>query len=111
MIEYKGYIGIINYDSDAKIFHGDVINTKDVITFQGISVEEIEKALKDSVDDYLKWCEEEGEIPEKPYSGKFNLRISPELHKKIAIASRKMNLSLNKFVEKALVDELSQVDM
>lgn len=109
-MEYKGYIGIVNYDSDAKIFHGDVINTKDVITFQGTSVKEIEKAFKDSVDDYLKWCKEEGVSPEKPYSGKFNLRISPELHREIAIASNKMNVSLNKFVEKALIDELSQVE-
>jgi predicted HicB family RNase H-like nuclease len=110
MMEYKGYIGIVNYDSDAKIFHGDVINTKDVITFQGTSVKEIEKAFKDSVDDYIKWCKEEGTSPEKPYSGKFNLRISPELHREIAIASTKMNVSLNKFVEKALIDELSHVE-
>ena len=110
MMEYKGYIGIVNYDSDAKIFHGDVINTKDVITFPGTSVKEIEKAFKGSIDDYIKWCNEEGVNPEKPYSGKFNLRISPELHREIAVASTKMNLSLNKFVEKALIDELSHVE-
>lgn len=110
MMEYKGYIGIVNYDSDAKIFHGDVINTRDVITFQGTSVKEIDKAFKDSIDDYTKWCREEGVEPEKPYSGKFNLRISPELHREIAIASSKMNVSLNKFVEKALLDELAHIE-
>ena len=109
-MEYKGYIGIVNYDSDAKIFHGDVINTRDVITFQGTSVKEIDKAFKDSIDDYTKWCREEGVEPEKPYSGKFNLRISPELHREIAIASSKMNVSLNKFVEKALIDELAHIE-
>ncbi len=110
MMEYQGYIGVVIYDSDAKIFHGDVINTKDVITFQGTSVKEIEKAFKESIEDYVQWCKEEGVSPEKPYSGKFNLRISPELHREIAIASTKMNVSLNKFVEKALIDELSHVD-
>jgi len=110
MMEYKGYIGKVDYDSDAKIFHGDVINTKDVITFQGTSVKEIEKAFRESIEDYIRWCKEEGVSPEKPYSGKFNLRISPELHREIAIASTKMNVSLNKFVEKALIDELSHVD-
>jgi predicted HicB family RNase H-like nuclease len=110
MMEYKGYIGIVNFDSDAKIFHGDVINTKDVIIFQGTSVKEIEKSFKESIDDYISWCKEEGVDPEKPYSGKFNLRISPELHREIAIASTKMNVSLNKFVEKALIDELSHVE-
>jgi len=110
MMEYKGYIGIVNFDSDAKIFHGDVINTRDVITFQGTSVKEIEKSFKESIDDYIKWCKEDGVDPEKPYSGKFNLRISPELHREVAIASTKMNVSLNKFVEKALKDELSLVE-
>ncbi len=68
-MEYKKYIGIVNYDSDAKIFHGDVVNTKDVITFQGTSVKEIEKAFKDSIDDYLKWCKEEGASPENHIQG------------------------------------------
>jgi len=106
MMNYKGYIGNVVYDDEAKIFHGDIINTNDVITFQGTSVDEIEQAFKESIDDYINWCKEEGCSPEKPYSGKFNLRISPELHREIAIASSKNNLSLNKFVEKALMDEL-----
>lgn len=106
MMEFKGYIGNVSYDDEAKIFHGEVINTRDVITFQGKTVRQIEKAFKDSVNDYIQWCEKEGVSPEKPYSGKFNLRISPELHKKIAYAAGKLNISINKFVEKALLDEI-----
>lgn len=109
MIEYKGYIGIVTYDSDAKLFHGDVVNTRDVITFQGTTVDEIEKAFIVSIDDYLDWCKEEGVAPEKPYSGKFNLRLSPELHKEIAITAKKMNISINNFVEKAIQDELAMI--
>lgn len=109
MIEYKGYIGIVTYDSDAKLFHGDVVNTRDVITFQGTTVDEIEKAFIESIEDYLDWCKEEGVAPEKPYSGKFNLRLSPELHKEIAITARKMNISINNFVEKAIQDELALI--
>jgi predicted HicB family RNase H-like nuclease len=55
-MEYKGYEAIVNYDEKAKIFSGEVINTKDVITFQGESVSELEKAFQDSVDDYLEFC-------------------------------------------------------
>jgi len=108
MMEYKGYIGVVNFDADAKIFHGDVINTRDVITFQGTSVKEIEKAFKDSVNDYIEFCKADGVEPEKPYSGKFNLRIAPELHRQAAVASVRQGISLNKFVEKAITDELVQ---
>lgn len=109
MMDYKGYIGDVKYDSDAHIFHGDVINTRDVITFQGKSVDELEKAFQDSIDDYLIWCVEDGVEPEKPYSGKFNLRISPELHKEIAVSAKLLKLSINRFVEKAIQDEISTI--
>jgi len=111
MIEYKGYIGQIEFDNKAKIFHGNVINTKDVITFQGKNADEIEKEFKLSIDDYLKWCKDDNIEPEKPYSGKFIVRVSPELHKKIALISNKNKLSINKFVEKALIDELAHHDI
>ncbi|GHU39290.1 hypothetical protein FACS1894190_03220 [Spirochaetia bacterium] len=58
MMNYKGYLGNVGYDAEAKIFHGDVINMRDVITFQGTTVDEIENAFKESVDDYLAWCAE-----------------------------------------------------
>jgi predicted HicB family RNase H-like nuclease len=107
MMEYKGYLGTVEYDAEAKIFHGDIINTRDVITFQGTTVREIEKAFKESIDDYIAWCEEEGVEPEKPYSGKFNVRLSPEKHRQIAVLAKKMRVSLNSFVEKAITDEIA----
>ena len=107
MIEYKGYIGVVEFDDKAKIFHGDVINTRDVITFQGTSVDEIETSFRDSINDYLEWCEKDGVNPEKPYSVKFNLRLSPELHKEVAITAKKLKISINTFVEKALQDEIN----
>jgi predicted HicB family RNase H-like nuclease len=107
MIEYKGYLGIVEYDTDAKLFHGDVINTRDVITFQGTTALEIEQAFRDSIDDYLAWCHEEGTEPEKPYSGRFNVRLSPELHKELAIRAKKLKISINRFVEKAITDEIA----
>ena len=70
MMKYKGYIGMVEYDDEAHIFHGEVVNTRDVITFEGESVQEIEQAFHGSVDDYIDWCREDGVEPEKPYSGK-----------------------------------------
>ena len=107
MMEYKGYLGIVEYDPDAKIFHGDVINTRDVITFQGTTVKEIEEAFRDSINDYITWCEDEGVNPEKPFSGKFNIRISPELHRRAAFTAKQKRISLNSFIEKAVNNELA----
>lgn len=54
-IKYKGYLGNAVYDDEAKLFHGEVIDLKDIITFQGTTISELEQAFKDSVDDYLTW--------------------------------------------------------
>ena len=102
MMKYKGYTGHVVYDDEAKIFHGEVLGIKDVITFQGTTVEELEQAFKDSVDDYLAFCKERGEKPEKPFSGKFNLRIPPDLHAKLSIAAKSKGESLNNFITKTL---------
>jgi len=107
MMEYKGYVGVVEYDSEAKIFHGDVINTRDVITFQGKTVNEIEKAFRESINDYINWCKEEGVEPEKPYSGRFNIRLNPQLHRQVAILAKKRRVSLNSFVEKAISNEIA----
>jgi len=108
MMEYKGYVGIVEFDEKAEIFHGDVINTRDVITFQGTSVKEIEKAFKDSIDDYIEFCKTDGVEPEKPYSGKFNVRLSPELHRQAVIIAAKKKMSLNGFIERAIEREVMQ---
>ena len=108
---YKNYIAQVSYDEKAEVFFGRVINTKDIITFQGTSVNELKKALHDSVEDYLEWCKEDGIEPEKPFSGKFNIRITPELHKEAALIAKKYNFSLNKFVTKAIKDEIESLKM
>lgn len=102
MMKYKGYIGHVEYDDEAKIFHGDVLGIKDVVTFQGKTVDEIEKSFKESVDDYLAFCKKRGEEPDRPFSGKFNLRIPPNLHAKISFAARINGESLNSYITKML---------
>ncbi len=99
---YKGYEAIVDYDADAELFHGEVVNTRDVITFQGRSVEELKAALADSVEDYLAFCRERGEDPEKPYSGQFVVRVDPALHRAVAAAAKRAGASLNRWVAAAL---------
>ena len=66
-MKYKGYEAVVRFDEAAGVFHGEVVNTRDVITFQGPSVERLRKALKESIEDYLAFCEGRGEEPDKPF--------------------------------------------
>ena len=107
-MEYKGYFAKVEFDDEANIFHGEVINLRDVITFEGENVNELKQAFHDSVDDYLEYCAERGEDPEKPYSGRFVVRVDPELHKTIAIEARKRGQSINSLVSEALSKALEE---
>ena len=102
MMEYKGYIGHVEFDDDAEIFHGEIINTRDVITFQGKTVDEIKQAFRDSVEDYLEYCAKLGQQPEKPFTGKFMLRIPPDLHRKIFVAAKQSGESINAWIKEQL---------
>ena len=102
LIQYQGYVGRIEYDDAAGIFHGEVINLRDVITFQGESVHELRQSLKESVEDYLEFCAERGEQPEKPFSGRFLLRLNPELHRELYLLAKQRDTSINKLVAEAV---------
>lgn len=102
VLTYKGYHGNFEYDEDADIFHGQVMNLSDVITFQGRSIDELKQALADSVEDYLDFCADEGKTPEKPYSGRFNVRLNPEVHQRIALEAARNGVSLNNWVAQIL---------
>lgn len=103
MMEYKGYFAQVEFDDEANIFHGEIINLRDVITFEGETVDELRTAFVDSVEDYLAFCKERGEEPDKPYSGKFLVRVEPELHKTLVVQARKNGKSLNTLVNDALL--------
>jgi predicted HicB family RNase H-like nuclease len=106
-MEYNGYIAKVEFDDEAEIFHGEVINLRDVITFQGTSVTELRQAFQESVEDYLAFCAERGEEPEKPFSGKFSVRIDPELHRQITLQARLANKSLNSWVNERLQEAVA----
>lgn len=102
MLEYKGYRGRVEFDSEGKIFHGEVVGTRDVITFQGTSVEELEAAFRDSVDDYLEFCAERGEEPEKPFTGRLMVRLPPDLHRELYVEAQEEGKSLNQLIAERL---------
>jgi predicted HicB family RNase H-like nuclease len=102
MMEYKGYIGKVEIDDEVGILYGEVINVRDVITFEGTTVDEVQRAFHESVEDYLAFCAERGEAPEKPFSGKFVLRLPTELHRKAYIQAKLQEKSLNSWVTEVL---------
>ena len=99
MLKYKGYIGNnFEYDSDGRIFAGKILGLRNVLHLQGRTTEEVEKSFRETIDLYLAMCKEDGISPEKPYSGRFNVRIPPELHRDIALRARSERISINDWV-------------
>lgn len=96
---YQGYFGTVEIDFEEGILYGEVIGLRDVITFEGCTPDELERCFQDSLDAYLKFCEEKGVKPEKPYSGKFNLRVDSELHRQLAFEAAAKDKSLNAYIE------------
>ena len=104
--KYKGYIGTVEFDPEDRIFVGRVVGIRDGINFHGTSVDELETAFQESVDDYLAACEELGQSPNKPYSGNLMLRIPVEVHAAVATAAEVHGKSINQWAARVL-DEAS----
>lgn len=98
MIEYKGYTGVIDFDPELRLFAGHIVDLRDEIYFEGDSVESLEASLRRAVDHYLEVCEQRGEEPERPFSGKLNLRLGPDLHRDAAVAASAEGESLNRWL-------------
>lgn len=97
-MNYRGYEAVIEMDEAANVFHGEVINTRDVITFQGRSPKELKAAFEGSIKDYLAFCASRNEEPERPFSGKLVVRMTPDLHRHITLEARRLGLSLNSYI-------------
>lgn len=108
MLSYRHYTGIVEYDPDGKIFTGEVIGVRDMITFQGRTPEEIEQSFRASVDLYLEMCEQDGVSPQKPFSGRFNVRLSPEIHRQVAERAALEHVSLSQWVSEAVTNALQR---
>lgn len=106
MMKYKGYEATVEFDAQDRLFFGRVMGTRDVIGFDGQTVDELEQSFRAAIDEYLEDCERVGKDPDRPCSGRFNLRISPELHRKAVHQAQREGISLNALVERALSEAL-----
>jgi len=94
---YKDYIGTVEYSEEENCLFERIAGIRDIISYEGESAAEIRKAFEEAVDDYLAHCAEVGKEPNKPYSGKFVLRIDPALHARIAAGALTHGKSLNQY--------------
>jgi predicted HicB family RNase H-like nuclease len=103
-LKYKGYIGSVAYSEPDKVFFGKLEGIDDLVNYEGESVQELTSAFHEAVEDYLIFCEEHNCKPEKSYSGAFNVRVAPCLHRDIANLAAEAGISINAFVKRALAE-------
>lgn len=102
MMHHGAYSATIELDEEAGLFHGEVTNTRSVLTFQGRTLDELRTAFADTIADYLDWCRARGIEPERPFSGALTLRLSPDLHRRVAARAAEAGKSINSFVADTL---------
>ncbi len=107
ILNYKGFIGSVHFSTDDKVFFGKVEGINDLITFEGQSVDELINAFEYVVNEHINDCTTENIELEKSYKGSFNVRLNPELHRRIAITAKMRGKSLNRFVSEMLSQSLT----
>ncbi|MEX2536435.1 MAG: type II toxin-antitoxin system HicB family antitoxin [Trueperaceae bacterium] len=110
MMEYKGYLGSVQYSAEDHVFYGKLEYIRSLVTFEGADVSSLEAAFKEAVDDYLETSRELGKKPEKPFKGTFNVRTGQELHRRASVYAVTHQKSLNQVVNEALDTYLSLRD-
>jgi len=108
-LHYKNYTGSVCFSERDAVFHGKVIGIKALISFEGESVRALTDDFHTAVDEYLKFCATKGKEPEKPFKGSFNVRISSDLHRKLALTASARGVSLNTLVEDAIRQSVSEL--
>jgi len=102
LLSYKNYNGTVEYSKEDSCLFGKVVGIRSLLSYEGRSVEELETDFQNTVDEYLEDCRERKIEPEQPYKGSFNIRITPELHRTIAVYAMEHGKSLNAVVEEAI---------
>lgn len=105
-LEYKGYLGSIEYSTEDGLLFGKVLGIKSLLSFEGKSGKALEKDFKEVIEEYLNDCKKNNETPEKPFKGSFNVRVTPSIHHKIYLAAQEEKITLNQFVTQALKEKL-----
>lgn len=107
---YKGYLGSVAYSEKDQVFFGKIEGINGLVNFEGESVKELTDAFHEAVDDYLAYCKEEGIEPDKSYTGILNVRLTPAIHRQIAMLAKQAGLTLNGYIKQTL-EEKAKTEM
>lgn len=105
-LKYKDFIGSVHFNANDDVFYGKIEGIDSLISFEGVTVPELKESFEEAVNDYLDICEKTGKKPLKSFNGSFNIRISPELHRKISEKSYMLGIPINKIVQNAIEKEV-----
>jgi predicted HicB family RNase H-like nuclease len=111
-MKHKGFTGSYDISFDDDCLHGRVLFIDDLISYEGSTPAELRQAFIAAVNRYIDHCEKTGKAPNKPYSGTFNVRVGPELHRSAARCAQRRGMTLNELTTRALqayVDEVAPV--
>lgn len=103
---YKGYLGSVAFSEKDQVFFGKIEGINGLVNFEGDSVKDLTEAFHEAVDDYLAYCKEEGIQPDKSYSGVLNVRLTPSIHRQIAMLARQAGITINAYIKEALEEKV-----
>ena len=107
-LEYKGYTGSIEYSKEDDLLYGKVLGIRGLISYEGKTGKDLENDFKEAVEEYLSDCAKNSVIPEKPFKGSFNVRVSSSLHRKAALLAMEEKISLNNFVAESIKEKIAR---
>ena len=106
-LKYKGFIGSVAFSEKDNLFFGKIEGIDGLVNFEGESVNELAGAFHEAVDDYLAFCEAEGIAPHKSYTGTLNVRLTPEIHSRMAFLAKQAGMSINSFIRTAVEKQIA----
>lgn len=106
-LKYKGFIGSVAFSEKDNLFFGKIEGIDGLVNFEGESVNELTGAFHEAVDDYLALCEAEGIAPHKSYTGTLNVRLTPEIHSRMAFLAKQAGISINSFIRTAVEKQVA----
>jgi predicted HicB family RNase H-like nuclease len=101
-LEYRGYQGSVHFNKEDRVFFGKVEFIPALISYEGTDVNSLTASFEEAVDDYLELCAQQGKKPARPFKGSFNVRVTPELHKRACEFAREHHENLNSVVSRAI---------